>query len=191
MDPANTPFSSMDQSTPAELRGVERALSRLASAERAAAPRNLTDRLMSASAGHLARVAPKGGEVQTSDRAVAGVISRWLSPRIRLAAALMLVAGAGIVALSVIGVRWPGTGAVNPPAVLTNAGSSGVSTPSSAAGGSEVDVMLAAVEAVDSWGQSTPVSALIAEVDVLDASLVSQVLDTSLADVDSTSGATQ
>jgi hypothetical protein len=164
--------------TPADLRDVEASLLRLARAERQAAPFNLTDRLMDATVRSLPE--PRGeAPAHGSDRAIAGIIHRLLAPRIRLAAGLMLAAGAALVIFAVVR-----TGSSVPAAP----GTGGQTVASADA--HDVDAMLAAIEAVDAIAGSSSVDALIAEADTLDSSLFSDVLDTSWNDAES-SGVSQ
>lgn len=157
--------------TPADLVALERSLSRLAMAERSTPAQGLEDRLMAASASALTgehRAVAPGSRATAAGHdqpSIAGVIYRRASWRMRLAAAVMLTAGVAIAVLAVWGVKWtrPGAGTHG-----TNIAS--VGTPDAS---SDIDSMLAAVEALDTL---LPFDAQIAGADATDSSLLSDVL---------------
>ncbi len=189
----NLPPSQPDDfELPLELRDIAAGADRLGQAERASAPSGLEARMLRASLGSLPSSAVLGRVHAPSERGVARAIHARVARRMRLAAAIMLVAGVSIAVLGIWGVKWgggmPAGGSRDSIAsgraeAAPEVASSANSAPASAS--PEIDAMLASIEAVDALVPELDSGALASDSD-WDSSALHDVLSTSFTSEDAT-----
>lgn len=165
-----------DDELPADLRAVNAALERFASAERARAPLGLEDRIAGLS---MNRLPSRSSSLRLTDRdaVVARAIYQRVGWQMRMAAAIAIAAGVGIAVLGVWGLRSSGSGGGTP----TGLGGTTVADNATASGeDAEFQAMIRGAAVMDSLVQADEVDAILADAQTLDQSGLGTLLPSDL-----------